>query len=341
MSDGISINLGEQLIRLVKAKNEGGKLNIHFLLQELDAPQFFDFDTQKITDDESKALKKLIDISKISKKSVNIVVPDGQTYSQILWMPKLKEKELLSAIRYQADQFIPMPIEETSLDLEILAESKEENNLLVLIVAAPQKLVQKVERLVEAVGLYPDSVENELSATGKLLTNFYVPPTADGGTVFINFGYSTTSFYYYDHKLRLLADSHTYEVGLSFFLREAQADANVDPLKAKNLLKNIGFSANASVDLNQILKPSTDVMCTELVKFIASVTKKFKIPSVSHIYLFNLATEILQLDAKVQSTVSIPSSIFDATQMIKRTPVLEPHIKDLSSFIAPMGGCLQ
>ncbi len=341
MADGISIDLGERLIRIAKAKNEGGKIRVDLLMQELDTPQFFDLDTEKMNDDETKILKKLVDSTKIAKKSVNVVIPDGFTYSQIVTMPKLKEKELLSAIRYQADQFIPMPIEETSLDLEILAENKSDNNLLVLIVAAPQKLIEKVERLVESVGLYPETVENELSATGKLLSNFYTPPSSDGGTIFINFGYASTSLYYFDHKLKLLADSHSFQVGLALFLREAQADTNVDNLKAKNLLKNVGFSANSSIDLNQILKPSTDAVCLELQKFIASVIKRFKIPAISHIYLFNQATEILQLDSKVQSCVSVPSTVFDPSSFLKKTPILEPYLKDLSSFIAPIGGCLQ
>src|SRR3989338_1652765 len=125
----ISLDLAENVLRIAKAKNEGGKI-------------------------------------RVEKKRLNIVIPDGFTYSQIIKMPRLKEKELLSAIRYQADQFIPMPIDETSLDLEILYEDKVSNNSLVLIIAAPQKLIDRVQNLSEQEGLYPEAIENELSATG-------------------------------------------------------------------------------------------------------------------------------------------------------------------------------
>lgn len=343
MADNLmSLHLGENVVRLAKAKNDKGKIEIEALGHQADAPAFFAMDTEKILDDEKKVIKKLVESLRIKQKNVNVVIPDGFTYSQILNMPKLKEKELLSAIRYQADQFIPMPIEETSLDLEILSEDKAKNSLLVLLVAAPQKLIEKVEKVVEQAGLYPESIENELSATARFLSSFYSPTQGqEGASIFVNLGYSSTSFYFFANRLKLLTANHSFNTGLSIFLREAQADTNIDASKAKNLLKSVGFSENASVDLEQILKPSLDGLCGELQKFIASGKEKFHVDSVSHIYLFNLATEIRQLEKKIAEFVSIPSSLFDPLPYAKRTPAVEPFSKDLPAFIPAIGGCLQ
>ena len=200
IDDLVSLNLQENVLRIAKAKNADGKLEIEVLAYQPDIQSFFESDTKKVFDDVANQLKKMIDNLKLRQKKANIVIPDGVTYSQIIYMPRLKEKELLSAIKYQADQFIPMPIEDTSLDLEILYEDKTSNKLLVLIVAAPQNLIKRVQGLAQKVGFYPESVENELSATARFLTNFYLPPSSAGGTIFINLGYSNTSFYFFDHK---------------------------------------------------------------------------------------------------------------------------------------------
>ena len=114
-------------------------------------------------EDEVTQIRKLIGSLKISK-NVSLIIPDALTYSQILTMPFLNEKELISAIKYQADQFIPMPIEET-IDIEVIeeitGENKKEKSLL-LIVAAPKKVIEKVQTTAELAGLNPESVENEL-----------------------------------------------------------------------------------------------------------------------------------------------------------------------------------
>src|SRR6185436_4812366 len=104
------------------------------------APNFFDTENQLVLDKQVEILKRLYGNLRIRKKSVNVIIPDSRTYSQIVEMPKLKEKELIAAIRYQADEFIPMAIDETYLDLEILREDKRNHKLLVLIVASPKKV---------------------------------------------------------------------------------------------------------------------------------------------------------------------------------------------------------
>ncbi len=342
MSDSkISVNLGEKAIHVAKARESGGKVEVELLGYQQDTPPFFDLDTEKIIEDVAKILKKMVDNLKIGKRPVNVVIPDAFTYSQIVTMPKLKEKELLSAIKYQADQFIPMPIDETSLDLEILHENKAENKLLVLIVAAPQSLIEKVERVTESSGLFPELIENELSASARFVSTCFQPKTQETGTIFINLGYSSTSFYFYHHGLKLIVDNHTFETGLSLFLREAQADANIDPLKAKNLLKDVGFSKQSSIDLGQILKPTVDVFSSELQKFIISVKAKFKIASIEHLYMYNLTSEILGIEKKIESAISLPTSLYNPLDCIKQTRTIEPFTKDIPSFIPAIGGSLQ
>src|SRR3989339_1843428 len=156
---------------------------------------FCSADDEKNLDIQAQRIKKLVDSLKITKKNVNVVVPGSLTYSQILVMPQLNEKELVSAIKYQADQFIPMPIEETNIDLEIIDEYKAEGKLLILIVAAPKKLIEKIQTTVELSGLVPESIENELSASSRLISQFnkkFFLPDQEGVMV-ANFGLNSTT----------------------------------------------------------------------------------------------------------------------------------------------------
>ena len=141
--------------------------------------------------------------------------------------------------------------------------------------------------------------------------------------------------------MKLLLDSHNFPAGLSVFLREAQADVNIDLLKSKELLKNVGFTPGALVDLNQILQPAVDALCMELQKFIASLHSKFQAITISNIYIFNLATEVNYLNKKIEKVISIPCALYNPIAITKRTASVEPYINDLPSFITTIGGCLR
>ena len=56
------------------------------------------------------AVKKLVHDSKIHIPSVTISLPDNQVYTKVIEMPMLSEKELESAIYWEAEQYIPAPL---------------------------------------------------------------------------------------------------------------------------------------------------------------------------------------------------------------------------------------
>lgn len=335
-----TLEIGEKTLKACDARISGGKVEVISIGSFEDAPPFFELDTQKILDEEVSAIRKLFEGLKISKKNLNIVVPDALTYSQIVEMPRLNEKELLSAIKYQADQFIPMPIDQTSLDIEILSENKNSNTLRVLIVAAPQAFISRIENLIEASGFFPESVENELSATSRLITQFFLPPDADGATIFVNVGYTTSSFYLFHHQQRLILDMHNFKIGYLLFLKELQVDMSFDMKKSVEALKNIGFASNDSLNLIQILDPTVSAFSEELKKYIASVKTKFNLKKINSIYLFNYAKDLLYFPKNIADKTSVPCSLLDISAFVKKTAVVGPFMKDLPSYTSALGGCL-
>ncbi|MCL4378649.1 MAG: pilus assembly protein PilM [Actinobacteria bacterium] len=341
MADNFCIHLGENSLKIAKSVINRGQIDIVGLGRQNNIAPFYELDNDKMIEEVSSVIKKIVLNLKLENKPVNVVVPDAFTYSQIVEMPRLKEKELLSAIRYQADQFIPMPIEETSLDLEILLEDKNRNKLLVLIIASPQNLVEKIERTIESAGINPESIENELSATGRLLTNYYKKNTADStGTILLNFGYSASSLYYFSHEKNNLLDCHNFKIGLSIFLREAQADVNIDLPRAKDMLKNIGLTKAANVDLDQILTPTASALSDEIQKFATSVNQKFGNAKISEILIFNQSGEINQLDKKIESLTTVKTATIDLQPYIRKSSMIDSLIKELPSFVPVIGGSL-
>ncbi|MFC1727224.1 type IV pilus assembly protein PilM [Patescibacteria group bacterium] len=125
------------------------------------------------------AIKKLHREAKIRTKNVATALPEDKVFSKLLSFPKMAEKELKSAIKWEAEQYVPIPLEEVILDHQIIGETKENNEgkVEILIVAAPKNLVEKTLRILRMAGFTPVSLESEIMALSRSLTTVASAPT--------------------------------------------------------------------------------------------------------------------------------------------------------------------
>lgn len=343
MSDSqICLAIGENTIRLADASLTNGKVSLVASGEILDTPSFYEIDTEKTIEETAKIIERLGVSLKVKKKNVNVVIPDGVSFSQIVQMPRLKEKELLSAIKYQADQFIPMPLEEAALDLEIIYEDTKNKKLLVLIVAAPLKLIERIEKLVEGAGFIPESVENEISAIGRLLSQIFKPQsTPNEATLFINFGFTNSSIYFFHHGFGLIVDNHNFKLGYNLYLKELQVNSRLDLVKAKEALSSTGLGTDGSLNLQDLLKPVTTEFTSEIERYAVAVKDKYNIDKISKIFLFNYAAKIMSLNQKVEQNVMITTQVLDINPYIIKSNSANIMTQDVSALISVIGGSLR
>lgn len=338
MADSIvSLHLDEHIIRLGEGKYSQKKILFEALTQSESIPNLYANTTDKMIVDTGKFIEKLYTSAKLHKKNTHIIMPDSFSYSQILEMPKLKEKELLSAIRYQADQFIPLPLEETALDIDILYEDVARKRILVLIVASAQNIINTVTQAAEYAGLIPESVENELSAVSRFVSELYVPKDTTHATLFINMGYSSTSLYLYHPGMHIIADAHSFKIGFDLLLKELQVNLNFDLKKSEEVMRTIGFASNSSVNLTEVLNVASNDINHEVEVFMKASAAKFNIP-VSQIYLINYGSRINLFAQHIQEIVKVPASNFDSSSFIAPSPMLQLYKPQLASFISVAGG---
>lgn len=337
----LSVHLTEQSIRITDAVPKGQTIELLELSVEKNLPQFLTVMTDKSTGDVAKVIEKMISGMKTKKRNVNIVLPDSISYSQIVEMPKLKEKELLSAIKYQADQFIPMPIDKTTLDIEILYENPATHTLLVLIVAASEEIIKKIEKLLELSGLVPDSIENELSAAGRMISQFYSPTGKTGGTIFVNLGQTSSSLYFFDHALNLIVTNHTFNLGTDLYRKEIQANLNTDEKKAQELVHEYGLGTPASASLDTVLEPVTLDIAREIGKFTIAVREKHAGAAIQSVLFFGEIDEVPGLVKKLGSHSTVPVSIFSLEKQLVKNPLTASYASHLSSLTCVIGGALR
>ena len=139
------------------------------------------------------AIKKLFSAARISGKEVVVALPESKVFTRVIdELPYLTNQELDSAIKFAAEEFIPMPLADVNLNWQILskADQKDKNSkTVVFVVASPKNLVAKYIKVLQGVGLRPRALETEIIAsTRALVGNNPFSPTS----LIIQMGATTT-----------------------------------------------------------------------------------------------------------------------------------------------------
>lgn len=120
-------------------------------------------------------VKKLWKEAGARTKNVNIALPESQVFTRVIEVPQLSTRELTSAIKWEAEQYIPMPLDQVTVDFSVLRSSVETgtNKMEVLLVASPKALVEKYVTILEYAELTPVAVETEIIAVSRALISSF------------------------------------------------------------------------------------------------------------------------------------------------------------------------
>jgi len=104
----------------------------------------------------SGAIRELWKRTGIRVKDVSVGVSNQKVVVRLIDLPFMERDELAGAIQYQAQDYIPIPVEEAILDFQIIGDYMtpgDEHMMEVLLVAAQRDMIQSVVDAVTGAGL--------------------------------------------------------------------------------------------------------------------------------------------------------------------------------------------
>jgi type IV pilus assembly protein PilM len=108
------------------------------------------------------AIRELIRDAKVKSKKVWLGVANQRVVVRQVDLPWMEEKELRASLRYQVQEYIPIPVEEAELDIHIVEEFTTEDGLRmlrVLLVAGHRDMVTAHVDAAVRAGLKPVGVD--------------------------------------------------------------------------------------------------------------------------------------------------------------------------------------
>jgi type IV pilus assembly protein PilM len=116
------------------------------------------------------AINRLAHDMKISTIDVSASLPSSKVITRVVEMPLMSEQELSSSIKWEAEQYIPLPLSRVKIDYEIISVNQETNKMKVLLVAAPISIIEKYMRIISLAGLTPVALETEILSVARSIS---------------------------------------------------------------------------------------------------------------------------------------------------------------------------
>lgn len=97
-------------------------------------------------------------------------LPEEKAFLRVIQMPIMEEKDLKKAVYFEAENYIPLPLESVYLDSQIIPQfNNKSGRLNVLIVALPKKIIDAYVDVFHKAGLKPTALEVEAQAISRAL----------------------------------------------------------------------------------------------------------------------------------------------------------------------------
>lgn len=135
----------------------------------------------------SEALRELFHGARLDKR-VRVGVANQRTVLRTLEMPPMPDgKEMATAVRFQAEDQVPMPLDTAVLDYQSLGtvDTPAGPRQRVIVVAAQREMIERLLAAVRGAGLRPEGVD--LSAFA-LIRSLYRPDEHEGRVLYLNVG---------------------------------------------------------------------------------------------------------------------------------------------------------
>ncbi len=107
-------------------------------------------------------------IGNITSKRVACSVPTSHTFSRPMTLPPMDKQQIEEAVKLEAEQYIPVPVENLYLDYDI--SRQDANGLELLVVATPRNIIDSSIKFLESVGFEPVALEPTMNAAARLFS---------------------------------------------------------------------------------------------------------------------------------------------------------------------------
>lgn len=284
----------------------------------------------------AQTLLKLLSDSSISVRAANVALPENQVYTRVIEMPVLSDKELVSAIYWEAEQYIPVSLTSVTLDYKVLRRpdpSEPNPKMDVLLIGAPTVLIDKYEKILATAGITINALETEiLSAIRAIVIGQGKFPSS----LIVNIGALHTSFAIV--KNNILVFTYSLPTGGIALSRAIAADFGFSLPQAEEYKKVYGLSdKNFEGKIGKASQPVLESILSEAKKAIVYYNGKYITDPIKQIVITGGTAKLPGISGFFASSTSIETVIANPWKVLVPQEIPKEILDDAPSYTVGVG----
>lgn len=290
----------------------------------------------------AEAIKKLLTATKIQTNDVIAALPESKVFTRVIDdLPYLSDQELSSAIRYAAEEFIPMPLLDVNLNWQVLmrADTKDKKaKTVVLVIASPKNAINKYIKVLGLANIRPKALETEtIAVTRSLVGNNPFSPS----TLIIQLGATTTDFAIVTKGLIWLTRSIS--TGGMALTRALSQHFNFEINQAEEYKKVYGvLEDQLEGKVLEALRPVIDIIVGEGKRVIQSFEAKYPQSGIKRVVLSGGGAKMPGLVVYLANSLALEVQEADPWYSIAKEKTLSSRLsQDAPSYSVAVGLALR
>jgi type IV pilus assembly protein PilM len=193
----VGLKIGASQIAAARVVNNGGPQLVQLVREELDSGIVVGGELRE-AEELAQVLRRFFRSHKLPRQNVRLGISNNRIGVRTFEIAGIHDqKQLANAIRYRAQETLPIPVEEAVLDYQIIGERTDEEGVLhrrVLLVVAYRDLIDRYAAACKKAGIKLVGIDLEAFAMLRALAP---PPTAEPASsaiVVVSVGHDRTTF---------------------------------------------------------------------------------------------------------------------------------------------------
>ncbi len=156
----LGVDIGSSSIKIIQIDRNGQPTLVTYGMVDLAEPissQTTDEQVHQIAD----LLRSLMEKARVTTDQCIMSLPNSAVFTSVIDMPKMGDKEMESAMQFEAKKYVPLPFSEVTLSWTIISDNEDGATNKVLLIAVPNQIRDVYIKLFQLAGLNLEIIEIE------------------------------------------------------------------------------------------------------------------------------------------------------------------------------------